>query len=110
KEGDKPGTDRRRLSPVWFWSAVGATAALGIGAIIAGAMTRSAKNAYNDDPTKDGLDTFKSRKTATNVLFGMTMAAAAGSTALFFFTDFKGKERPQDKDAFLLGVGLRGTF
>jgi hypothetical protein len=114
KEKEKKGGGRhRRLSPVWFWTVVGVTAALAVGTIVAGAMTRQARNDYNDDPTKDGLDTFKSRKTATNVLFGATMAAAASGTALFFFTDFRGKggkERPTEDDELVLGVGLRGTF
>jgi len=105
----KPGP-RKRLAPLWFWTAVGATAALAVGTIVAGVMTRQARDAYNDDPTRDGLDSFKSRKLTTNVLFGTTLAAAAAGTALFFFTDFKGKERPAERDAFLFGVGLRGTF
>jgi hypothetical protein len=118
QRGDKlpppppPHTDhRRRLSPLWFWTAAGATAALAVGTIVAGVLTHKSRDAYNDDPTKNGLDTFNSRKLATNVLFGMTLAAAAGGTALYFFTDFGGgKERPEDKEAFLLGVGLQGTF
>jgi hypothetical protein len=73
-------------------------------------LTRRARDDYTDDPTKDGLDSFKSRKLTTNVLLGVTAAAAAGGTALFFLTDFGGKESRSGEETFLLGVGMRGTF
>jgi hypothetical protein len=101
-------SSRRRLSPVWFWTTVGLTAALGIGAAVMGGLTYSTASEYNRTPTRDGRDTFLTRRLATNVLAGLAIAAAGAGTTLFFFTDFSGRGRRGDDVA--VGVGLRGSF
>jgi hypothetical protein len=98
---------RRRLSPGWFWTSVGLTLALGGAAAVMGGLTYSTASEYDRTPTKEGYDTFLSRRLATNVLTGLALAAAGTGTALFFFTDFSGG-RQRDKVA--AGIGLRGSF
>jgi hypothetical protein len=109
-EDEPPG--RRRLSQVWFWTGVGVTAALAIVTTVMGVQTLNARTDYNDNPTQEGADTFDQRRLLTNVFLGLTVAAAGGTTALYFFTDFGGRreQRVGDEQAMTLGVGLRGTF
>lgn len=98
---------RRRLSPAWFWTSVGLTVALGGAAAVMGGLTYKTASDYDKTPTKDGYDTFVSRRLATNVLAGLALAAAGTGTALFFFTDFS---RGRQRDEVAAGVGLRGAF
>jgi hypothetical protein len=87
---------------------VGLTAALGVGAAVMGGLTYSTASEYDKTPTKEGYDTFMTRRLATNVLAGLAVAAAGTGTALFFFTDFSGQRRRSDD--VVAGVGLRGSF
>lgn len=106
-----PSPRRRRLSQKWFWIGAGTTAALATVAIVLGVQTLGLQSDYDEHPTKQGLDDFKARRLATNVMWGLTAAAAAGSTVLFFYTDFGGGKRgAADERGLALGVGLRGTF
>jgi hypothetical protein len=108
---DQPGPpSRRRVRPVWFWAAAGATVALAVTGTALGIKTLSARSSYESDPTETGLDTFLNYRLVTNVVWGVTAAAAAGSTVLFFYTDFKGRSRDSGDRATLLGVGVRGSF
>jgi len=99
---------RRRLSQLWFWGGAGVTAVLAVTAIGLGAQTLKDRSDYEDDPTREGLDRFKSRRLATNVLWGLSAAAAAGTTVLFFYTDFGGRDETRRTSSY--GVGLRGVF
>lgn len=98
---------RRRLSPAWFWTSVGLTVALGGAAAVMGGLTYKTASDYDRTPTKEGYDSFVSRRLATNVLAGLALAAAGTGTALFFFTDFS---RGRQRDEVAAGVGLRGAF
>jgi len=100
---------KRGLSRLWFWTGVGVTGALAITAIALGVTTLQARSDYEDAPTKPGLDDFKGKRTATNVLWGLTAAAAAGTTVLFFYTDFGGRTEQGRREA-RFGLGLRGAF
>jgi len=105
-----PGAGRRKgLHPAWFWSTAALTAALTTTFIVLGVQSYQLRADYEDDPTRDGYDRFRDRRRLTNIFVGLAGAAAAGGTVLFFFTDFRGKERPSDRSA-ALGVGLRGSF
>lgn len=101
--------ERRGLHPAYFWSTLGVTAALGAVMAIFGTQTITLRDDYEKDPTKEGYDDFKSRRTLTNIFVGLTAAAAAGATTLFFFTDFGGSKEQRD-DTLSLGIGLRGRF
>ncbi len=98
---------RRRLSPAWFWTSVGLTVALGGAAAVMGGLTYKTASDYDKTPTKEGYDTFMSRRLATNVLAGVALAAAGTGTVLFFFTDFSRRRQGEEVAA---GIGLRGSF
>ena len=103
----QPPETRRRVSPTWFWVAAGGTALLGTVAVVLGAQTLSARSDYNEDPTKERLDTFDTMRNATNAMWALTAVAASGTTVLFFYTDFAGERRDTGRTAL---VGLQGTF
>lgn len=104
---EKPA--RKGLSRLWFWTGVGVTGALAIAAVALGVTTLQSRSDYEEAPTKPKLDDFKGKRTATNVLWGLTAAAAAGTTVLFFYTDFGGRAEQGRREASF-GLGLRGTF
>jgi hypothetical protein len=105
------GPERRKLAPLWFWSAVGLTGALAVVTTVLGIQTLGARSDYEDEPTESGLDRFKDYRLATNVMVGLTAAAAGGTAVLFFYTDFSSKERAGDgRQAMTVGLGIRGTF
>jgi hypothetical protein len=113
KPEPEPEPKRRGMSPAWFWIATATTAVLVTTVIILGARTLGLQSDYDEEPTKEGLDSFKSSRLATNVMVGFTAAAAAGTTVLFFYTDFGGKgSGPVKKEqrAMTFSVGFRGTF
>jgi hypothetical protein len=107
---DRPS--RRGLSQVWFWSAVGLTAALAVATAILGAQTAGLRSDFDDDPTQAIADEFYARRRLTNVFLGLAAAAAASGTVLYFFTDFGGSDggRGDAERALLVGAGLRGSF
>lgn len=104
-----PVKRRKGLHPAWFWSTAALTAALTTTFVVLGVQSYQLRADYEDDPTKEGYDRFRDRRRLTNIFVGLAGAAAAGGTVLFFFTDFRGKERPSDRSA-ALGVGLQGSF
>lgn len=107
---DKPS--RRRLSQVWFWGAVGLTAAFAVATAILGAQTAGLRSDFDADPTQEIADRFYERRRLTNVFLGLAAAAAASGTVLYFFTDFGGSDEQgaAAEHALLVGAGLRGTF
>jgi len=110
-----PVTSRRTLRPHWFWISAAATAVLAATTIGLGVATLKSRDKYVDEThSEDDYNTAVSQRLATNVLLGLTVAAAATSTTLFFFTDFKGRRAEEPKAEprtdVTLGVGLRGSF
>ncbi len=105
---EPPARPRRRLHPAGFWTAAGVSVALAGSAIALGALTLKKQSAYNEHPTKEALDSFKSMRLATNVLWGVAAAAAGTGTVLFFFTDFRGEARRSSVAGAGLGIG--GVF
>lgn len=115
KEKTTSPPSRRRLSPVWFWSAVGVTGALAVTAVVLGAQTLGLRSDYEEDPTEEGYDDFVDRRLVTNVFWALSAAAAGAGTVVYFYTDFG--DRREIKPAatgsrarVLLGAGLRGSF
>ena len=102
---------RRRVPSYWFWAGAGLSVALATVAIVLGVQTLGLRDDYMSKPSPDSYNTFLDRRLLTNIFAFTAGAVAAGSTVLFFFTDFKGrsKEQPAAR-ASMLGVGLQGTF
>jgi len=110
-----PGHSRRTLRQHWFWISAAATVVLAATTIGLGVATLKSRDKYVDETrTEDDYNTAVNQRLATNVLLGLTVAAAATSTTLFFFTDFKGRRaeepRAEPRTDVTLGVGLRGSF
>lgn len=81
------------LSPIYFWSGVGLTSALAIAATVSGVITIQRGSEFDDPATPredlQGIkDSGESWRTAANVTFGLTLASAAATTVLFFFSRF----------------------
>ncbi len=104
---EKPAS--RRLAPPWFWASVAATALMGITTAVLGGLTVRAQSAFNDDPSVEALDRFTQRRLLTNIFLGLTLASAAGTTTLYFLTDFKAGQAKERRVA-TFGVGLQGAF
>lgn len=96
-----------RLPPWPFWSAVGATGACGVSALL---TLIFADVTYNDwvagGWADDALrDRGRALDIATLVLAGLTGAALVAGTVLFFYTDFGGgDEQPPADDGVALGL------
>jgi tetratricopeptide (TPR) repeat protein len=93
----KPG--RRRLKPIYFWSGVGVTGALLLVGTVTGGVALAKSSEFKDPATaeselQDLKDSGEALRTTSTVMFALSAAAAAGTAALYFFTDFSyGKEK-----------------
>jgi hypothetical protein len=97
---------RRRVRRGWFFASAALTLVAAGGLAACGALTLSRQDDYNSRPTRETYDAFVQARTATNVLVGLTAAAATGTTLLLFYTDFRGgRASPR---AAVVGVG--GVF
>jgi hypothetical protein len=104
----RPVHKRKRLRPVWFWVTAATTVALAVAATGLGIATLKARDSFEEHPTEDDYQKAVDLRLATNVMWGLTAAAAGASTALFFYTDFKrAKHKDQDETVVSLGVGGR---
>jgi tetratricopeptide (TPR) repeat protein len=97
------------LHPAFFWTALGTTAALGVGTGVLAGMTRS-----RIDEVKADRDDDSKRKDAESaqlggrVLLGLTAAAAVTTAVLSVFTEFGG-EGPEDGAATVTAFGGAGA-
>jgi tetratricopeptide (TPR) repeat protein len=92
-----PSASRRRLSPNLFWTGVGLTGAMLLTSVIMGSAALAMSSEYKDPETSlqdrlDLKDTGEVLRTTSTVTFVLAVTAAAGSAALYFFTDFDTKE------------------
>jgi Tetratricopeptide repeat len=106
---------------VGFWVSTGVTGAAGILTIVLGARTLNDKAEFDDGGStdKDLKEQGEQDKVATNVLLGITIAAAVAATG-FAIYDFKFKKdgtEHEDTDAKIaltpgpgIGFGLLGSF
>jgi len=102
---------RRRVPQYWFWTGAGLSVALAVVAVVLGVQTWNLREDYMSNPSPDSYNTFLDRRLLTNIFAFTAGAVAAGSTVLFFFTDFGGKSKEQPENrASTFGVGLQGTF
>lgn len=87
---------RRKLAPVYLWSAVAATAVVGGVATWSGVDLLKSRDEFEQDttPTRKEFDEGESKDLRTGLLIGATGALALGSVGLALFTDFGGKEQP----------------
>jgi hypothetical protein len=97
------GKGKKKLSPVVFYSMLGATAALGIGAGVVGGLNLANHNKFMDtnySETETWQD-LKDRGEIYNVVFlsliGVTGAAAVTTAVLAAFTDFKKGKKKKEK-------------
>lgn len=105
----KPRPIRRPRSRLLFWVGVGVTSALAVATGIFGAVTLKSRSDYRNDPSESGYDRAVAFRTTTNVLVGLTVAAAAGTGFLFWYTG-KTEEVGVPGKPTAFGISLRGTF
>ncbi len=103
-----PRSRRRGVHQAWFWTTAALTVGSAVAASVMGAQALSAKNDYEQNPTRDGYNLAKDRRLIANIFWGVTAAAGLSSGVLVFFTDFRGKKRGEEDVAF--GVSYQGSF
>jgi tetratricopeptide (TPR) repeat protein len=108
-----PGQDSaprrsRGLSQAWFWTGAAVTVGCTIAAGVLGYQALQRRDDYEENPTRDGYNAAKDRRLLANIFWGAAAAAGVTSTVLFFFTDFRGRDRGPRSAAW--GIGLRGSF
>ncbi len=75
----------RGLSPAWFWIGAGASVVLGGVSAASAFETKNRYAAYTANPTQDGRSAGLASELRTNVLFGVTAAAAVATAGLGLF-------------------------
>jgi tetratricopeptide (TPR) repeat protein len=107
-----PRPSRRRVPSYWFWASAGLSVALATIAIALGGTAWSLREDYFSNPSPDSYQAVKDRQLVTNVFAFTAGAVAAGTTVLFFFTDFGGRSKAKEAEAetSVYGLGLQGTF
>lgn len=83
---------RKKLKPAAFWGCLGATLALGAGWAVAGGMALSKNSEYEDSPSKSLRNDGNDLTLSSDILMAATLAMAAATLILGFFTDFKKKK------------------
>lgn len=116
-EPDQAKKDDKGLSPTLFYVGLGVTAVVGGVTLWSGLDTNKARDAYDADPTPEGLDEGRAKQSRTNLLLGATAVVGVGTAVVgLFLTNWKGKPKPAPppEDAGLLVgpgfVGARGRF
>ena len=117
-EPEKDRASDKPLGPTLFYVGLGVTAVLGGVTLWSGLDTNSARDAYDAEPTPEGLDEGRSKQRRTNVLLGATAVVGVGTAVVgLFFTSFKGKSEKRkaapEEAGLILGpgfVGARGRF
>ncbi|MBW2731680.1 MAG: tetratricopeptide repeat protein [Deltaproteobacteria bacterium] len=99
------------LSKMFFWSGVALSTAFVATGIVTGVMALGKSDEYNDPTTEtvdlqDLRDSGEALATTSNITLAVGLVAAAGTVALFFFTDWGGVEERDDE----ITVGVAPTF
>jgi hypothetical protein len=111
---EQPAAERG-LSQVYFWVALGATAALGAGTVGMGVAADSKVSDVKDSPSDRGLrDDAKAMQAGAYALLALTGAAAVTTAVLAVFTDFGGGEAGEGASVSVTptvgGLALEGRF
>ncbi len=93
------GSGRQVLPPAVFYSALGVTVALGALTTWSGVDTLSGVDAYEDNPTAEGLSDGQDKERRTNILLGVTLGMAAVSIVTLILTKFGGDDDEDDDEA-----------
>jgi hypothetical protein len=120
-DGDEDGDEdeleenRRGFAPGWFWLGAGLTIGLTAATTIFGVLTLHAHSEYKDDPTEARYNEVLNKRMLTNIFLGLALSTASASTALFFFTNFRGNRARSSETltpnvSQYFGIGLQGTF
>jgi tetratricopeptide (TPR) repeat protein len=110
-----PQPSARPLAPAWFWGGVAVTGIVGGATLWSGLDTRSAREDYDRNPTREGLDDGEAKQARTNLLLAAA-AVCAGATAVagLFFVDFGSARKSRDARAMLRvapgAIGVAGRF
>jgi tetratricopeptide (TPR) repeat protein len=108
-QDDGAERDRKKLSPVWFWSGLGATVAFGGVALGMDLAVRAKKDELKTNADLDAAE----RMQKAGIAFACLAGAAAVTTAvLAVFTDFKGQDEapPVTVGIAPTGAVLEGRF
>ncbi|MBW2460093.1 MAG: hypothetical protein JRH11_00505 [Deltaproteobacteria bacterium] len=93
------------ISPVFFWTGLGLTAATGGVAIWSWVDTLDAAADYEDTPTQEKLDAGRDLELRTTILVIATGVLGAATLTTLFFTDWSGDEEdPSEASLDYFGV------
>jgi hypothetical protein len=105
---------------IGFWTSVGVTGAAGTLAIVFGALTAKTKNEFEDSGSTDAdlREQGEDYKLVTNVMIGITAAAALTAAGFAIYDLVYNKDKPDKQDRAQvvivpgpgLGVGAVVTF
>jgi len=120
KKKEKEKKKRGKLPPAALWGTLGATVAIGVAAAVTGgAAVKTNKDyeklTYEDSAWESTQEKGEKLTLATDVLLGITGAAAIATILVAVFTDF-GREKKEDVSVIVapshtgLTVGLAGAF
>jgi hypothetical protein len=89
-----PSSDRKQLHWAWFAAAAGLAVVAGGVVVGTGVKTLQLGEDYDADPSRDLQKEGRRYKVATNVMIGVSAAAAVSAAVLAFFTRWSRRERP----------------
>ena len=98
------------LNRVWAIGAAAITVGLAGLTVWSGVDTLAGVDAYEANPTQEGLDAGTNKEIRTNVLIGVTAAVGAAAVALAIFTDWSGGDDEEDIQTAVWVDGTGGGF
>jgi len=114
---EKERAKKKKIHPACFWSLIGVTGAAAAASIVTGVLAmRKDSQIEGYTRSQNGWeplqDEGKKLALATDILIGVSAAAAVSALAVFFFTDFKKSEKKKvslvlttDGRSLMLGYG-----
>jgi len=99
EEEEESGGGLGRLSPSWFWAALGLTVATGVATVVTGVMALQLNNLYLEE-TDDWLlrERGMGLQTTTNVFIGVVSALGIATVLLGVFTDWSRGDSDDEED------------